>query len=218
MFKLQLFLQKSFFRLVMLAALFLFLGVFVYAVHLEKFNVPPEDMRVPFGDQSAKPQVAGSGTQTSPLAIQSLSSAEVSMQLTELIADALSFNKDNYKSSSASMQKYFTDEGFGQYTAFLTNAGFETTLQEQNLQSGAYVEQPPIELTHGVYNGVYKWVFEVPVTISFIPRDAETYKNDAIKAQNRRFLLRAQFARVQDVDPSAVKIELWQILPPRSAN
>ncbi len=202
----------------MLAALVMFLGVFVYAVHLEKYNVPPKDMRVPFGDQSAKPQIAGSSTATSSLATQNLSAGEVSMKLTEIIADALSFNKDNYKSGTASMQKYFTREGYGQYTGFLTNAGFDSTLQAQNLQSGAYVEQPPIELTHGVYNGVYKWVFEVPVTISFIPRTAETYSNDAIKPQNRRFLLRAQFARVQDVDPSAVKIELWQIFPPRSVN
>ncbi|PZQ43350.1 MAG: hypothetical protein DI551_12335 [Micavibrio aeruginosavorus] len=98
----------------------------------------------------------------------------------------------------------------------MTSAGFENTLATQNLQSGAFIEQAPLSLANGVYNNVYKWVFEVPVTVSFLPRNAESYRNDEATAINRRFLLRAQYARVEDKnDPNAIKIELWQVLPPR---
>ncbi len=213
--KLKDFVQKSFFRLIMLSALVLFLGVFIFASQMDKYSIPPENMQVPFGDASGKAIVGGASSEAASLATQNFSSAEISMYLTETIADALSFNQDNYATNTAAMQMYFTPEGYKAYTDFLTTAGFLSTLQGQNLQSSAYAEQPPVELTHGVYNGVYKWVYEVPVTVSFIPRNAEGYDNNAIKAQNRRFLLRVQFARVWDDPP--VKIELWQALPPRSA-
>jgi len=212
--KLKAFLQQSFFRVIMIAALVLFIGVFVFAMQMEKYNVPPENMQVPFGSASGKPLVGGKSSEADSLTKQTFSSAEISMYLTETIADALSFDRDNYSANTAAMQSTFTPEGYKAYTSFLSSAGFLSTLQGQNLQSTAYAEEPPIELTRGVYNGVYKWVFEVPVTVSFIPRNATSYENDSLKTQNRRFLLRVQFARVWDDPP--VKIELWQALPPRS--
>jgi hypothetical protein len=217
LFSFKLFLQRSFFRLIMLVAFLCFVGVFVYAVHLENNNVPPEGLRVPFADVGA-PIVKG-GIDSAPansLSIQHMNANEVAMRLEEIIAEALSFTREDYKANSQGMQKYFTPEGYAQYMEFLNNSGFEKALAGGNLQSGAYTEEPPIELTHGVYNDVYKWVFEVPVTVSFIPPQAETYRNDETKPQNRRFLLRAQFARVVDPqDPDSIKIEIWQILPPR---
>lgn len=213
--KLKAFLQQSFFRVIMISALVLFIGVFVFAMQMDKYNVPPENMQVPFGNASGKPLVAGKSPEADSLATQSFSSAEISMYLTETIADALSFDRDNYSANTVAMRPTFTPEGYKAYTSFLTSAGFLSALQGQNLQSTAYAEESPIELTRGVYNGVYKWVFEVPVTVSFIPRSASGYDNNTIKAQNRRFLLRVQFARVWDDPP--VKIELWQALPPRNA-
>ena len=138
------------------------------------------------------------------------------MRLTEVIAEALSFDKDNYNSVTTGMRKHFTEEGYSQYVQFLTNSAFETTLAQQDLRAGAYVDGVPIELGRGVYGDAFKWVFEVPVTVSFIPRNSETYDNAQTKPENRSFTLRAQFARVNDPkDPNAIKIELWQALPPR---
>lgn len=216
-FKLQLFLQKSFFRLIMLAALAMFIGVFFFAVHLEKGNKPPAEMRLPAEADFGKPVVKGAGVDANnPLAIQHMGSREVGVMLNDIIAEALTFDQSNYKSVTANARKYFTPEGYTQYIQFLTNSGFEAALAAQNLQSGAYVEGVPVELARGVYSGAFKWVFETPVTISLIPRNAETYRNAETTAQNRNFMLRAQMARVNDPqDPNAVKIELWQVLPPR---
>ncbi len=210
------FLTKTAFRLAMLCAFFAFIGVFVYALKIEESNVPPKDLVVPFGKGSGKAIVAGASQTTGGITLQHMSSAEVAERLEEIIAEALSFNKSNYTYGTASVEKYFTPEGYAQYKQFLASALFEQTITSQNLQSGAYVEQAPLELNKGVFGNAYKWVFEVPVTISFIPRNSETYRNDETKALNRRILLRAQFTRVQDPkDPNAVKIEIWQVLPAR---
>lgn len=210
------FFVKNFFFLLMICALFGFIGVFLYAVDLESNNKPPAGMRMPGDAKMGRASVMKGGELEGNLKIQHLSGREVAMHLSDIIAEALTFNKDNFTSNAASMQKYFTPDGYKQYLEFLGSSGVRETLSEQNLQSGAYIEETPMELTKGVYDGAYKWVFEVPVTISYVPRESESYRDAQTQAQNRRFVLRAQFARVQDTqDPDIIKIENWQILPAR---
>lgn len=200
----------------MLGAFLAFAGVFVYAVQLEKGNVGPSDMRLPQqAGALGRPVIQGAGA-ANPLTIQHMGSREVGMRLTEIIAESLAFDKGNYKAAVARAAKNFTPAGYAQYLQFLTNSQFESSVTSGDLQAGAFVEGEPIELGRGVYDGAYKWVFEIPVTISLIPRNSETYRNDETKPQNHAFVLRAQMARVKDAqDPNAVKIELWQVLPPR---
>jgi len=145
-----------------------------------------------------------------------MGSREVGMLLNDMIAESLTFDKTNFRKVITDARKNFTPEGYAQYSQFITNSGFEAALSSGDLHAGTYVDGEPVELGKGVYSDVFKWVFEVPVTLSLIPRNAETYRDDATKAQNRNFILRAQMARVNDPqDPNAVKIELWQVLPPR---
>ncbi len=191
-----------------------FLGVFVVAVQLDKHNRPPKDLRLA---SLADGKAVIVDDNTNPLSVQNLSAHELSERLSNIVAETLSFTASDFASGSRAAEKYFTPSGYQQYVEFLTSAEFERSLRDQNLKSGAYVEEPPVELTHGVYEGVYKWVFEVPVTVSFIDTRADTYRDGEIKPVNRRFILRAQFARVKEgTDPNAVKIELWQILPTRN--
>ena len=206
---------KSFFRLMMLAALALFIGVFLYAIEIDKNNVPPEGLKTPAGVAIGKPVIEQSGA-PSPIEKAHMSSNELAMKLSDIVAESMSFTKSNFVSNSSEVKKYFTETGYAQYQEFLKSASFEAVLAPGTLQSAAYVEQPALEISHGVYSGAYKWLFEVPVTISFIPPDPETYRDGQTKAENRRILLRAQFTRVKDAaDPLAVKVEFWQVLPPR---
>lgn len=194
-----------------------FIGVFVYALQTETNSHPPEGMRAPFADSSAKPILPGvDGSHKGELAIQNLSGREVGFRFSEIVAEALSFNKSNFVYNSGAMEKYFTPEGYKQYRTFLESSGLKSTLDQRDLQSGVIFEGNPLELASGSYSGVYKWVFEVPITLSFVPRDIESYRGN-VQPQNRRFTLRAQFARVKDPqDPEAVRIEIWQVLPPRT--
>jgi len=216
MFRIKTYLTENFFRLVPIVALVLFMGLFVYAVQIEKFNRPPEGMRLPAGDAMAK----ASATSDAPsgLTLQNLGSQEVAARLSNIIAESLSFTQNNFAATTRAMERYFTPSGYAQYKEFLSASGFETALAN-NLQSGAYIEADPLEITRGVHGGAFKWVYEVPVTISFIARGAETYRDGATTPENRRFTLRAQFTRVKDsADPDAIRIEIWQVMAPRKAN
>ncbi len=212
-------LTQGFFKVAMIGALVAFIGVFVFAVYLEKDNVPPPGMHMPNETNKALGKPILLNPETAPpsqLTIQHMSTRQVADRLSDVVAESLSFDKSNFIYNSGAMQKYFTPEGYAQYKAFLESANFSQALMTQNLRSGAYAEQDPLELSSGVYNGAYKWLFEVPVMISFVPADAETYRNDEAQAQNRKFTLRVQFTRVGNPqDPEDTRIEIWQVLPPR---
>jgi len=210
------FMTKSFFRLVMIGALIAFAGVFVYALRIDQANLERMRTPEPLGQGAGKPQVGGNGTVQGRLAIQHLSSREVADRLNQIVAEGFSFNQQNYASTIAGMEKYFVAGAYQDYKNFLQTSSIETTLASQGVQSGAYVEGPPLELNRGIFGGAFKWVFEVPVTISFLPVGATTYRDEEAGVQNRRILLRVQFARVEDAkDPDAIKIEIFQVLPPR---
>lgn len=192
-----------------------FIGIFVYAIILEgnlKSNAVTEP---PFKANMGKAVVTGT-LKDANLTVQHMSTTEVSTVLTQIIAESLSLNANNYDSVVAAQQKYFTPAAYQQYLAFLTQTNMKQTLTEQNLQSGAFPEQDPLELNSGVFGTAYKWLLEAPVTMSFVKRGTQGYENTAITSQNRRFVLRTQFTRVKDADPNAIKIEIWQVSAARS--
>ncbi len=211
--RIKLYFTANMFRAVAVAALIGFVGVFVYAVKVDSNNPPPADMRFPVSQAVGKPKIQGEAPDF--LSAQTLSSREVARHLSDVVAESLSFNKDNFAASAEAMRVYFTPTGYKQYREFLSSSAFETSLNGQNLQSGAYLEGEPLEITRGVFGGVYKWVMEAPVTISFTPRGSETYRNES-PPENRRITLRLQFTRVESAkNLEDVKIEIWQVMAPR---
>lgn len=213
---LRFFVTKGFFSLVPLIAFCFFILLFVYAYGLEQNRDVPSDMKAPFIQTTGKPQTADSKNKNR-LEQQNRSGREISILLSDIIAEGLSFDKNNAAKRKAAMAKYFTQSGYSQYLQFLESAGMETSIIKDDLQSGVILNQSPLEVSAGVYSGAYKWLFEAPITISVIPRDAQTYRGGETSALNRRAMLRVQFTRVNDLsDPDAVKIELWQAIASRS--
>lgn len=208
------YLEKFFFQIVSFGALLGFLGVFLYAYSIEDNNPPPPDVRAQFEDSLGEPSIAEE--HAGPLTQQHLSEREVADYLNEIIAESLSFTPQNYQATIRTVARHFTPSAYKQYQSYLEKVGFERLLR-QGYKSGAFLERPPLKLNALVHNGAYKWLFEVPVTVTFLPAGANTYDGGAAaKPQNQRFTLRAQFTRVEDRnDPARIQIEIWDVLPPR---
>lgn len=211
--KIKFYFTENLFRLGFVAALVGFIGVFVYALQIERNNRPPADLMLPNGVAvSGRPAIQGGDNAS--LTIQNHSSPEVAQMLLDMIAESLSFTGATYDRNIAAVEPYFTPSGYRQYKEFLAGSGFAQTLSQQNLQAGAYIQGAPLEINRGAYNGAFKWVFEVPVTISFVPTQFNTYRGDTVRAQNRKIVLRVQLTRVADPrNPDAVRIEIWQAKP-----
>lgn len=211
------YLQQFFFQILIAAAAVLMVGLFFYAKAVDNNNPPPADAKTLFKNSLGKPKpLSDAEIGEADLAVQHMSSQEVGNLLEIIIAECLSFNPSDFDKNSRLVQSYFTAQGYEQYKAYLQKTDFGNVIKSRNLQSGAFAERPPLEVNSLVQNGVYKWLFEVPVTLSFIPVNSQTYRDGATKAQNQRFTLRVQLTRVKDAkNANKISIEIWQIMPPR---
>lgn len=207
--KFRLYASRNAFRLVAFGALAGFILVFVYALHIEQKNTGPAELVFPGGqDATGRPSIQAQEN-AGGLAVQNFSADEMSVLISALVGETLSFPSSNMASVTDRARAYFTPDGFRQYQSFLSSSGLQSTISAGRFKAAAFVETSPLEVTRGAYGGRFKWVFDVPATISFSNPDGSI-------AENRKLTLRLQFSRVPDPqDPEAVKVEIWQVLPGR---
>jgi hypothetical protein len=207
--KIKLYVSQNAFRLVGFGALAGFILVFVYAFHIEMKNTGPEELVFPGGlDATGRPSIQ-EGNNAGGLAVQNLSADELSVLISALMGEALTFPSGDMAQVIDSVGIYFTPEGLRQYQDFLSSSGLRSTISTGQYTSASFVEREPLEVTRGAFNGRFKWVFDVPTTISFSNPDGSI-------AENRKITFRLQFTRVPDPeDPEAVRVEIWQALPGR---
>lgn len=214
---LKYYLQQFFFQILLIAAAVLLVGVFLYGQATRGGEAIPTDVKEQFKGSLGRPEpLSATSAGDADISLRHMSSQEISDLLEVMIAESLSFNPSNFDRNSGLIQNYFTPHGYQQYKDYLASTKFGETLKAQRLQSGVFAERPPLEINALVQNGVYKWLYEVPITISFIPFNAETYRGGATKPQNQRFTLRVQLTRVKDAqNPNKISMEIWQIQAPR---
>lgn len=206
--------QKFTFPFLALLAAALFTGLFFYAGAVDRNDPPPPNAKEIFEDSLGKPSIQSDvPSGTADLSIEHMSGQEVAQWAEVIAAECLSFTPSNFDENTRLVKNYFTDTGYSQYQSYLEQTKFSELIKGRNLQSAAILERPPLKANSMVQGGVYKWLYDVPVTLSFIPEGA---RRGTANAQNQRFTLRLQLTRAADPEnPNRIKVEIWQILPPR---
>jgi len=208
----QYYLQKFFFQILFAICVVFFFGVFFYAVYVEESYVAPTT----FPDQSMIGTPIVDGANQSALAAQNLSEGEIAEFLTQAITESLSFHTGNYEDTKTKSARYFVPSAHQQYLAFLDGSQIYQGLSASNLEAKAFIKDEPILQNAVVQNGVFKWLMDVPVIMSFVPQGATEVNRNSNTIVNQSFILRIQVTRVSDPqDPERVAIEVWQALPAR---
>lgn len=177
---------------------------------------PSATLLAPFADPGTK---AYSGehiysrlrTNTTPLDLPHRSAADLSEWLMQALAETLSFTSDNYDDHIKLMTNGFSPEGVSQFNTWVTSSGIFNALHSNGLQLNGFVSEDPFLLNEGTVGGRYRWLFEVPVIISFVPRGTTNLaKQEGINS--RKLLITLQLGRYADsVLPDAVKVESWSV-------
>ncbi|MEZ5902783.1 MAG: DotI/IcmL family type IV secretion protein [Alphaproteobacteria bacterium] len=195
--------EKFVMRFAFVLAFLAFIGVLFYAVSTELNQEPPATI-APF-----KENVKEVETQTISLAAAHRSNREIESWLQEAVSEALSFDLSTYKSNAKNIYPYFTKAGFQEYQKYLQDTGIFETLKTRDNRISVFVEGQSLLLNTSSVEGVYRWLYQVPITISFLPRNA----NDLTKTKDvvtKQLDLRLQVTRVNlKNDPDAVQIESW---------
>jgi hypothetical protein len=138
-------------------------------------------------------------------------SEDLAKWLATATAEVLSFSPDKEAEYAKLLPLRMTPAAQAEFKSWLTTSGIMAELQAAPLQLNGFVEEAPFLLNEGVVAGTYRWLYEVPVMISYLPRGVNTYEKEE-KIKSRRLIVTVQVGR----DPAAttedaVLIETWAV-------
>lgn len=139
------------------------------------------------------------------------SDRELGDWLMQAMAHALSFNADTYQPLLAQLNNGFSPQALEQFKTWAIDSGIVDALTANGLQLNAFVSDPPFLLNQGVIGGRFRWLYEVPVMISFVPRGSTIVVTDE-DAHSTRLLITVQIGRIENsILEHGVQLESWSV-------
>lgn len=190
-----------------------FLGIFAYAFYTEVTYEPPGET-APFLNTMMREQESTNQSlaeaQSRPLNEAHLSDREIKTWLNTVIAEALTFDSNSYTANKNNISLYMTKSGMQAYEGYLQSAGVLKSLRDSQYRMSVFLEGQPLLINSVVIEDVYRWLYQMPVTLSFIPLSTTDLNRNAGEIVNRKLTLRVQMRRVRLPDnPDAIQIESW---------
>ncbi len=184
---------------------------------------PEETLRAPFANDKPPKQDheksaierlyrphEGPRSNTLSLAGPHRHAEEIGVWLMGVVTDALEFNAINFPENQRRVEVHFTDSGYQDYMDFITQGNFLEILARRNLHLHAVAEEKPFLLNKGALNGRFRWLFEIPVMLNYLPAGQSEYRGEA--GGNQQLMLRVQVGREPGApDEIGVLIESWAV-------
>lgn len=124
------------------------------------------------------------------------------------VADSLSYTGGINKERLRNNLKIFSDTGSKQYLAFLSEHKILSTAQANAYDVHAYANDEPLLLNSGAVDARFRWLFEVPVMISYVQRGTNSYED--VEPINKKYRVRVQIGRdASAVSDLGVTVERW---------
>lgn len=202
--------EKLLMRFSFTFAFFAFIGVFIYAYFTEVLVELPGETAPFIVEQNMGFSESLAEAQTLPLDQPHRTDRELKVWITTAVSEALFFDADNYNENKKIAGRYFTASGLKQYEDYLLSSGVLDSLKKNSYRMSVFIEEQPLLMNSLEMQDVYRWLYQLPLTISFIPKDASSLLGNRKDIVNRKLSLRIQLRRVRlPDDPDAIQIESW---------
>lgn len=171
-------------------------------------TAPTADGRAPFAAGQAPAAITVDPQGTTPLNQAHRSSNDISAWLVTAVSESMTFEHDSYRDDLAQSAVYFDESGLRLYQEFLAKDKLLDVLQSGKYHVRTIVQDQPLLLNEGVVDGRYRWLFEVPVMVSFMDRAMSDYKNAVPQSQTMMLSIQAGRSPAAQND-TGVLIERW---------
>jgi hypothetical protein len=162
-------------------------------------------LRIPF-----KPTQGES--QDSMLNMPHRTKKEIGDWLVSKVSDIMNVTAEDYSQHMEKLKPIMTEFAIRDYDSFMRSSNILGTIHQENLKLQSYVEEEPLMLNSGEADERYHWLFEMPVTLSFLPKDMGDYRTiKGAKIPNEYVILKAQVGRMPNAAEEGVMIETWEV-------
>ena len=135
-------------------------------------------------------------------------SDEMALWAQQAAADVLSFGADDYAAKMESFKKYFAQQGWQMYTAYLKDSKIADTVTQNGYSVGAIVDRTPDIVSYGPLDGSFHWIIKMPITVSFFSTDASGHTRTG---GSGKYTLFVDVVRVPQGGDNGVAINNWRV-------
>lgn len=169
-------------------------------------------MKAPFADSDVKidESIKGLPQNAIPLDQPHRSDDDVTRWVITSVSQALTFQDVDYeKEINQAVEQFFTTASAAQYQSFLTDKKIVDVLKGKRYRMNSFTQGDPVLVNEGALKGRYRWLYEVPVMVSYMDRRNFDYREK--NAINQQYSLQIQVGRSDQarVDGEGLAIESW---------
>lgn len=152
---------------------------------------------------------------TESLEIQHRHEAAVSKWATDAVSDILNFGTDSYQERKATvMAELMSPNALKEFDAFLEESHIISHMSGNGYELKGFVTDVPAMRGSGPVSGRFRWVYDLPVNLTFLPAGSHSYKDLAENQyQFEALTFRIQIGRVPEGGRDGMIIETWEALP-----
>lgn len=133
---------------------------------------------------------------------------DVAAWLERAVTETLTFKAEDYARYLEFIATGMDEYGIADYQKFIGDKNIIDTLRRGGLRLQSYVEKPVL-IKKGALEGRFRWLYEIPLTMSYVPADAVEYIG--VVPDNHYYMLQVQVGRVVPKADGApdILIESW---------
>lgn len=134
--------------------------------------------------------------------------AKISEYVGKMVSEAMTYSSDDYKQDMSTILELFDTQGKTQYQTFLQEKNIQKVLDSGRYHIRGFMLDAPLLLNSGPVGGRYRWLYEVPVMVSYMDRSAKDYKEADVT--NQKIVVTLQVGRRTDIENlTGIVIETW---------
>lgn len=177
---------------------------------------PAETLIAPFaysGKDKAPLQAQTNEQKASPIPLRHAhtNEEEIGKWLITAVSDAMSYTVGEPTDVVEANSKYFARSGQERFRDFLVQNNIQKVIDSGRFNIRSFVREQPLLLNSGTANDRFRWLYEVPIMVSYMDAENFNYKED--EPVNQHIVLTLQVGRFANVDDPEnifdVMIETW---------
>jgi len=136
-------------------------------------------------------------------------SKDIGIWLMTAAGEAMNFDSGQAEARINELNHFFDTTGRNQYVEFLRDQKILSVVQDGRFNVRSYVNDQPLLLNEGIVNDRYRWLFKVPVVVSYLDKNMKTYAGADAKLVQKASI-NIQIGRIKGDDkPDGLQIEQW---------
>lgn len=141
----------------------------------------------------------------------------VSAWVTEAVGKIMTFGIRDYQEHLEVIDRLMSAVAVQEYQDFMQKSNVLALMQNRDLELKTFTTDVPRLATTGVVQGRYRWVYDIPVNMTFLPVGATSYETlSPDQFLSETLTIRIQIGRVAEGGDDGIEIETWEALKKRA--